>query len=97
MKKAPEQVKLEYEEVGGKHTFRSIDYFGVYVADDSFEVAFNKMTEALEALVQIKTGQELEYVPEMSSSEFKERLGKSTKSIPHPSVIHAASETALCA
>lgn len=96
MKIAPENVKLEYEEVGGKHTFRSIDYFGVYVVDDSFEAAFNRMTEALEALVQIQTGQELEYVPQMSFKQFKERLESSEEEIQHPAYISAASETVLC-
>jgi len=95
VKKAPEQVKLEYEEVGGKHTFRSIDYFGVYVADDSFEAAFNRMTEALEALVQIQTGQEIEYSPEMTFKEFKKQLGSPKDKIMHPAHISAASESVL--
>lgn len=96
MKQVPEHVSLEYREVGGQHTFRSTDYFGVYVADETLRGAFDKIVAALESLVQIRTGSSVGYEPEVTYEEFAAELRADASHAPHPSFILAdASSMAL--
>ncbi len=89
MKQVPEHVSLEYREVGGQHTFRSTDYFGVYVADNTLRGAFDKIVAALESLVQIRTGSAVGYTPEETYEEFAANLQIGDDHAPNPSFILA--------
>lgn len=88
MIKAPDQVTMVYREIDGQHTFRSTDYFGVYVIEDSLKEAFDKVVMTLEAMVKMNTAVNIEYGTEVTFEEFEAALKiESKKSVPHPSVI----------
>lgn len=89
---APEMVMLTYRLTDNQHTFKSEDYYGVYVASEDLREAYEMISEALEVIVKRRTGETLEYTPVLSYEQFSKYLGDSHEisgGIPHPSIIEA--------
>lgn len=88
----PETVTLTYRLIDDQHTFKSEDYFGVYVASESLREAYEMISEALTVIVRRRTGVDVAYSPVLSYADFSRCMGDSddnSDNIPHPSIIEA--------
>lgn len=97
VKQVPNTVSMEYRALGDQHTFRSTDYFGVYVSDSTLRGAFDKIVSALESIVQINTGSEVGFEADKTFEEFQASLEADKDTIPHPSIIIAGSSSEITA
>lgn len=63
-------ILVEYKNVEGWHVFSSPDMVGLYVASKEAEVAYNDVSVAIQKLMRLNSGVEVQVTPALSFCDF---------------------------
>ena len=82
-------ISVSYRNIDGYHVFTSEDVFGLYVASQDAQQAFESLAPAVELLVSKNEGITCKVEPAMSFREFvdAQRAEAREVAIPHPAIL----------